>query len=73
MTIFFYTVTLYKEDKMFTTKIVVILLIILIGLGVFLYYLNELTQEQAREEESNIKNKNEGYLFFIRHFKCPNV
>lgn len=35
----------------FTTKIVVILFIILVSLGVFLYFLNELTKKQAAEEE----------------------
>ena len=34
----------------FTTQYIIILLIILTFLGIFLYYLNELTKKQAREE-----------------------
>jgi hypothetical protein len=37
----------------FTTKIVVILFIILVSLGVFLYFLNDLTKKQAAEEEKS--------------------
>ena len=36
----------------FTTKYIVILLVILVGLGIFLYQLNEITRRQAAAEEA---------------------
>lgn len=44
----------------FTTKTVVILFIVLVCLGIFLYQLNELTKKQSKEEEeSENKKRNE--------------
>jgi hypothetical protein len=41
----------------FTTKTVVILFIVLVCLGIFLYQLNQLTKKQAKEEQENENKK----------------
>lgn len=55
----------------FTTKYICILLIILVFLGIFLFYLNQLTRKQAIDEENEVEGFDPSTVDLPKN--CPNL